>query len=453
MTAPRWYAAAVLAIGALAAAALVGRPVGLGLSVLLCALIAVAAVAVPPRDGWAVAWWLAAAGLALVASLRAAGWVVWPALLAAVALASLAASGGAGWRAVAAGLGAAWRVPAGWVAVLRPAAAARPQTPALRGAAIAALLLAVFVPLFAGADAAFAHLLSAALPEVAVDRPVARAAVWPAFAGVGGALRVAGRAGPPPARPAGEPRLARLEWLLPLAGLVALFAAFAALQLTTLYGGHDHVIRTAGLTYAEYARQGFAQLIAVAALTLAVVAAAVRWAPDGRLLRGLLGALCALTLVVLSSALTRLGLYEEAYGFTRLRFAAHAQILWLGGVFVLLLAAGALRRTAWLPRGTVALSALGVLAFAIADPDRRIAEHNVERFERTGRIDLHVLAGLGPDAAPALAQLPPRMAACTTDRVRRALAGADGLAGRNLARERARATIGPLPLPDPDCPA
>ena len=94
-----------------------------------------------------------------------------------------------------------------------------------------------------------------------------------------------------------------------------------------------------------------------------------------------------------------------------------------------------------------------MLAFAIADPDRRIAEHNVERFERTGRIDVHVLAGLGPDAAPALAQLPPRMAACTTDRVRRALAGADGLAGRNLARERARATIGPLPLPDPDCPA
>ena len=52
MTAPRWYAAAVLAIGPLAAAALVGRPVGLGVSVLLCALIAVAAVAVPPRDGW-----------------------------------------------------------------------------------------------------------------------------------------------------------------------------------------------------------------------------------------------------------------------------------------------------------------------------------------------------------------------------------------------------------------
>jgi hypothetical protein len=270
---------------------------------------------------------------------------------------------------------------------------------------------------------------------------------------VGGALLVAGRAGPPPARPAGAPRLARIEWLLPLAALVALFAAFVALQFTTLYGGHDHVIRTAGLTYAEYARQGFAQLIAVAALTLAVVAAAVRWAPDGRLLRGLLGALCVLTLVVLASALTRLGLYEEAYGFTRLRFAAHAQILWLGGVFVLLLAAGALRRTAWLPRGTVALSALGLLAFALADPDRRIAAHNVERFERTGRIDLGVLAGLGPDAAPALARLPPRMAACATERVRRGLAAADGLAGRNLARERARAAIGPLPLPEQDCPA
>ena len=41
------------------------------------------------------------------------------------------------------------------------------------------------------------------------------------------------------------------------------------------------MVNTAGLTYAEYARSGFAQLLAVAALTLAVVAAAHRWARDG----------------------------------------------------------------------------------------------------------------------------------------------------------------------------
>ena len=34
------------------------------------------------------------------------------------------------------------------------------------------------------------------------------------------------------------------------------------------------------------------------------------------------------------------------------------------------------------------------LAFAVSDPDRRIADHNVDRFERTGRIDTTVLVTL-----------------------------------------------------------
>jgi hypothetical protein len=210
------------------------------------------------------------------------------------------------------------------------------------------------------------------------------------------------------------------------------------------------VLRTAGLTYAEYAREGFAQLMATAVLTLAVMAAAARWArrtgpADKRLLRTLLGCLCILCLVVLASALTRLDLYEQAFGYTRARVAAHATMLWLGGLFALVLVAGAVRRIAWLPRAVVALSAGGLLAFAASDPDHRIAAHNVERYERTGRIDPGVLATLSPDAAPALADLPPRLAACATGRVRRDLSRPDGAAGFSLARRRARAALAGVP--------
>ena len=74
---------------------------------------------------------------------------------------------------------------------------------------------------------------------------------------------------PRPARAPAKVALGRLEWALPLGALVVLFAGFVALQLTTLFGGERHVLETAGLTYAEYARSGFAQLLAVAALTLA----------------------------------------------------------------------------------------------------------------------------------------------------------------------------------------
>jgi Domain of unknown function (DUF4173) len=90
----------------------------------------------------------------------------------------------------------------------------------------------------------------------------------------------------------------------------------------------------------------------------------------------------------------------------------------------------------WLPRAAVAITAASVLAFALADPDRRIADHNLDRFQRKGRIDFDYLAGLGPDAAPALARAP-----VATNRLRSGLARPDGLAGFNLARERARASL------------
>jgi hypothetical protein len=108
---------------------------------------------------------------------------------------------------------------------------------------------------------------------------------------------------------------------------------------------------------------------------------------------------------------------------------------------VLVLAAGAFSRPRWLPRAVVALSAAGMLAFAISDPDHRIADHNVDRFEHTGRIDTSVLENLSADAAPALMRLPGYLRSCTTAPMRRELAAPDGLAGLNAGRARARRAL------------
>jgi hypothetical protein len=69
-----------------------------------------------------------------------------------------------------------------------------------------------------------------------------------------------------------------VEWALPLIVLNVLFLTFVAVQLTVLFAGHDHVLRTSGLTYSEYARQGFWQLLAAAVLTLVVVKGATLFA-------------------------------------------------------------------------------------------------------------------------------------------------------------------------------
>jgi hypothetical protein len=260
---------------------------------------------------------------------------------------------------------------------------------------------------------------------------------------------LAARRPPEPAEQRPRPRLHTLEWAIPLLLLDALFAAFVAVQLTMLFGGHDHVLRTAGLTYAEYAREGFWELLTVAGLTLAVVASSVVLANTPTrvsrlLLRALLGLLCALTLVVVGSAIHRLQLYEDAFGLTRLRLAAEVSALWLGGAFTLVLLAGLVPYVRLrLPSLAVGGTAVALIAFSAANPDGLIASRNVEHWRETGQIDLTYLDGLSADAVPVLSELPATMRRRALARVSARLARGDPWGSANLARSRARAELRP----------
>jgi hypothetical protein len=243
-----------------------------------------------------------------------------------------------------------------------------------------------------------------------------------------------------------------MEWAVPVALLDALFVAFVLVQVTYLFGGSDHVLATTGLTYAEYARSGFWQLLAVSALTVLVIAAAGRWAPraaaaDRVLVRGLLGMLALLSLVVVASALFRMNVYQQAYGFTRLRILVSTAELWLGLLFVLVLAAGFRLRAAWLPRLVVASAVLALLGLAALNPDRFIADRNIDRYAETGRIDIWYLSELSADAVPALVRLPPPLRECASRDVAWELSREpDKWHEWNLARAQARRLLAGSPV-------
>ncbi len=449
---PRFALAATCA-GVLAAALLPGARAGLGLVLVAVALAVAAALAGPvPHPLRAALLGALALGLAASAAFRDAGWVVAGELAGALVLASIAMSAPLHWRATAlASIAALLRMPSGARRVARAAAAGRSGGPVAKGVALGrglvltGALVAIFGALLASGDRAFAQLAGDVLPDaVALDDLPLRLVVFGLVMSFAGGLAQAATVADEPAR---RPllRLGRLEWLLALVALDALFALFVAVQVAVLFGGDAYVRETSGLTYAQYARSGFAQLVVVTALTLGVVASALRWARteharDAAVLRALLATLCLLTLVVLVSALHRLGLYEEAYGFTRLRLAVHALLLFGGALFVLVIAALASGRRDWLARATVVLGALAALAFWVADPDRRIAAHNVERYQSTGRIDAGYLSGLSADAVSPLLRLPPALREQVLARQRARIAGGerDGLAGANRARARAR---------------
>ncbi|HEX8065909.1 MAG TPA: DUF4173 domain-containing protein [Thermoleophilaceae bacterium] len=442
----RRAALAAVGAGALGAALLPGASIGLNVVLVAAAVAVVAALSGrAPRGGWRLAWAGLALALALAALVRDAAWVVLPSLGGSVLLGSLAMAGGSTWPAVGRGLvGALARLHLGPAVVARSAADALPGDAGaragvvLRGLAIAAPLVIVFGSLFASSDPAFAHLADDALPSIDDLGPLRVRGMW--FVAVLALAAAVATAGGSARAPASRParRLRPVEWAIALVALDALFAAFVGVQAAVLFGRDEHVLRTAGLTYAEYAREGFGQLLAAAALTLAVVAGALRWAraettAQRRLLRSLLVVLCALTVVVLASALHRLDLYQDAFGATRLRLAADATMLALAAVLGLLVAAIASGRHAWLPRACVLVAAAGLLAFAASNPDRRIAERNVDRYALTGRLDTAYLRQLSADAVPAVARLP----AGVREEALRKVAD-DGWSELNLGRARAR---------------
>ena len=321
----------------------------------------------------------------------------------------------------------------------------------VRTAAWSVLGVLVFGLLFASADAVFAEWAGAVVPDLRLDTFVLRVFLTVAVGGM--VLAAAYLALNPPALPTGSasprPVARRYEWLAPVLLVDGVFVAFLAAQATVVFGGHDYLRRTTGLTYAEYVHQGFGQLTVATALTLLVVWAAARkasrtTATDLAWLRGALGLLCLLTLVVVASALYRMHVYQEAYGFTRLRLLVDVFEGWLGLLVLGVMAAGLTLRAAWLPRAALLSGAGLLLLLAAINPDAWIADHNLDRYDETGKVDWSYLQGLSEDAVPVLADLPDELAAC-------ALGGRgpgdDDWLEWNLGRHRAEALLRSLTFP------
>jgi hypothetical protein len=430
---PSWLPFAALGAGIVAAVAIPGQRAGLGT---VLAVGAVAAALLPAvrrtlsrSDVALAALLLALLGMLLV---RDADWLVALDLLAVAALGTWVLAGARTWTAlVTAGLTIWARLAPALPYVLRPLArgAGARRRPVLRGVLVAAALIVVFGGLFASADAAFAALAGRLVPSLDLLPFRVFVGVF-AAALVGAGLLTRLRPLPPPALPEPVDR-PRAEWAVPVLALDALFAAFVVVQLTVLFGGHAHVLRTSGLTYAQYARQGFFELVAVAVLALGVVAfvaGRVRLATDRLLARASLGTLLLLLLVVLASAWRRLALYESAYGLTRLRLFVHAVIVGIALVVLCVLAAGLRWRASWLPRACVAVGAVTLLGLNVANPDALIARRAVATFRSGGAVDTAYLATLGADAAPVLRSLPGVAVTCPRHA---------SLLGWNLARARA----------------
>jgi hypothetical protein len=199
-----------------------------------------------------------------------------------------------------------------------------------------------------------------------------------------------------------------------LAVVDLLFLAFVAVQFRYLFGGAAQVQAITGLTWAEYARRGFFELVTVAALALPLLLLA-DWSFDQRgrtrvrAFRGLALLMLVLLDIMLASALYRMRLYTAQFGLTEQRFYTTAFMGWLVLVFGWLGATVLRGRRERFGTGALVAGWLVLAALDLANPDALIAGVNLERAERGRPFDAAYAESLSADALPALHRGVPRL--------------------------------------------
>jgi len=203
--------------------------------------------------------------------------------------------------------------------------------------------------------------------------------------------------------------LGLIEVSMVLGALNVLFLAFVMVQFRYFFGGATMVEATLGLTYAEYARRGFFELVGVTALALPLLLGLHALLPrhrDGAAVRGayrwLAGALLVLLAVVVLSAVRRMHLYQLQYGLTELRLYTTAFMLWIVAMLGFFAATVLRERPRGCAFGTLASGWGLVAALDVANPDALIVRTNVARLRQGRGLDARYLQQLSADAAPTL---------------------------------------------------
>ncbi|MEW6717664.1 MAG: DUF4173 domain-containing protein [Chloroflexota bacterium] len=202
------------------------------------------------------------------------------------------------------------------------------------------------------------------------------------------------------------PFLGALETTVVLCSVDVLFAIFVGVQFRYFFGGERN-ISFEGFTYSEYARRGFGELVAVAFLSLLFLLAfsAIthrETRTQRRTFSGLAIALVSLVCVILVSAFQRLSLYEEAYGFTRLRTYSHVFMIWLGLLLITVVVLELRQRMHAFALAALVATLGFSLSLNVLNVDGFITHQNISRTQRGEELDVTYLLQLSDDAVPVL---------------------------------------------------
>lgn len=165
-----------------------------------------------------------------------------------------------------------------------------------------------------------------------------------------------------------------------LTALDVLYGCFLLVQGVALFGDRAYLQR-AGISFAEYARSGFFQLVGLAGMNIALILTAVWFYRADRRLRVLSTALVGLTGVLLVSAAWRMTLYVSVYGLSFKRMLTYWGMVILA-VFLALTVLKIWRKDFSFFRAAAPVALAWWLLLNYCNVDLLVARYNAARVEK-----------------------------------------------------------------------
>lgn len=193
-----------------------------------------------------------------------------------------------------------------------------------------------------------------------------------------------------------------------LSVLNLLYLIFVSIQFAYLFGGINNVV-VSGLTYSEYARRGFFEIVLVTLINLSILFIGFKFFnKEGNAVQKAIKVLNSLLIIftgiMLYSAHFRMSLYEQAYGFTYLRILTHFFMVLI--LLCLLVSFYRVWREGFIVEKAYILIALVFyVVLNFVNFDVMIAKNNFERYQKTKQIDVSYIGRLSYDVIPWLVQL------------------------------------------------
>jgi hypothetical protein len=266
--------------------------------------------------------------------------------------------------------------------------------PGLLGAAMATILALILVPMLARADSGGFKVILEVLGFISWDSFVeflfyAFFAI-PCAAYIYGLISGAihGKGTDIMKREPMERAAAALRFLHPTTVFVVLgtvcviYTVFILSQLPYFFSAFTGNRPDGWLVYSLYARQGFFELCGIAAINLAILTTSnltcKKQRPDSLLLRAFNVTLASITLVLITTAFSKMLLYIDAYGLTMIRLLPCVFMVLLAAVFIALIVLQKWNFS--IVRFALIFGAVTICVLCLSNPDAIVVRYNADRY-------------------------------------------------------------------------